>query len=82
MQGLKEILEEKGKLVATLHQGRMGGFTKKKGNEITPPKLEREEVSQPLVPGFVCVIRYLERFVRVTVRWERLNRFVRSQNRR
>lgn len=53
-QGLREILEESGKLVATLFQGQMGGFTKKKGNEINPPKLEREEVCTPV--GFCGVI--------------------------
>ena len=48
VQGLKEILEKRGKLVATLYQGEMGGFTKKtNGSQINPPKpLEREQVSR------------------------------------
>lgn len=51
-QGLKERLVEKGKLCATLFQGHMGGFTKKKnGVEADPPKLEREQVQLANVHG-------------------------------
>lgn len=43
---------ERGKLVATLYQGHMGGFSKKKnGIEVNPPKLEREEVSGLALAG-------------------------------
>ncbi|CAN0192877.1 unnamed protein product [Scytosiphon promiscuus] len=58
-RGLKEILVEKGKLCATLFQGHMGGFTKKKnGVETNPPKFEREQVLMALwqLPGRVCRI--------------------------
>ncbi|CAN0319112.1 unnamed protein product, partial [Hapterophycus canaliculatus] len=58
-QGLKDRLVEKGKLCATLFEGHMGGFAKKKkGVEANPPKLERELVLMALwqLPGRVCRI--------------------------